>query len=264
MGYPDRWESYKQLPIDRESYTKNIMEATKFHFFVEMKRLAKPTDPSEWLMSAATVNAYNQPNLNQITFPAGILQPPFFYPDGDVDHAINYGAIGAVIAHELTHSFDDSGAKFDKHGNLKNWWTKSDESKFKKEAKKLVTQFNSFEVSDGVKVNGKLTLGENIADLGGVLTGFDALQIALSRDTEHNRVIGGLTPEQRFFVSCSIAERTLARPEFQKFAARTDPHSPNEFRINGPFVHVDAFYAAFNVGPGDVLYREPKNRCRIW
>lgn len=260
LGYPKKWQSYRRLEIDRESFTKNVMRSTLFAFSLDMKKLAKSTDRNQWYMSAPTVNAYYSPNLNQIVFPAGILQPPFFYPDAD--DAVNYGAIGSVIGHEMTHAFDDSGAKFDEYGNLRNWWDKADKSRFERRTKILVDQFNAYRVVDGVSVNGKLTLGENIADLGGLIIAYDAFQISQKGKPRVN--IDGFTPTQRFFIAHTITERELVRDEFVKYIALNDPHSPSEFRSNGPASNLDEFYEAFGVSKGDVLYREPKDRAHIW
>lgn len=260
LGYPEKWESYAKLKVTEESFVENMIEGYRFHFDREVERLAKPTDPTRWPMPPAIVNACYSLNLNQITFPAGILQPPFFYPDAD--DAVNYGAIGSVIGHELTHAFDDEGSKFDKHGNLQNWWKKVDRAAFEKRTRILVKQYDAFRVADRVRLNGKLTLGENIADLGGVVIAFEAFQIASQKKKQ--KTIDGLTPEQRFFISYAITERTLVRDEFAKFAALNDPHSPSEFRVNGVVPHSEAFYTAFDVKNGDKLYRPLSKRAVIW
>ena len=218
LGYPSKWESYRGLPVSSESHTQNILKASLFDHKREMKKLGKPTDRKEWYMNAQTVNAYYSPNLNQIVFPAGILQPPFFYPDAD--DAVNYGAIGAVIGHELTHGFDDQGALFDGVGNMKEWWSAVDKTKFTGRTKKLVDQFNLYEVEDGVRVNGKLTLGENIADLGGVVISYDAFKLAQKKKKQGK--IDGLTAEERFFIGFAISERVARRPELQKLIALND------------------------------------------
>ena len=260
LGYPNKWQSYKKLVIDDESYTQNVMRGCIFHFGLEMQKLAKPTNPNDWFISAPTVNAYYSPNLNQIIFPAGILQSPFFNPKAD--DAVNYGAIGAVIGHELTHGFDDDGSHFDEQGNLKNWWTKEDRKRFEKRTKVLEHQFNKYKVVDGIYVNGKLTLGENIADLGGVVIAHKAF--LLSQKGKRTKSRDGFTPIQRFFISHALTERELIRDEFLKFITLNDTHSPSEFRSNGPMSNVDAFYEAFGVSKGDALYRSPQTRARIW
>ncbi|HEY4502385.1 MAG TPA: M13 family metallopeptidase [Candidatus Paceibacterota bacterium] len=259
LGYPDKWQSYKELNVTNESFVKNVIECARFHFDLESARLAKPTDRKLWPMPSAIVNACYSPNLNQITFPAGILQPPFFYPDAD--DAVNYGAIGSIIGHELTHGFDDEGSQFDEYGNLKNWWKKSDKEHFNKRTKILEKHFNTFKVVDGIRVNGKLTLGENIADLGGVVIAYEAFKMANRRIKNK---IDGLTPDQRFFVSYAITERVLVRDEYIKWAVLNDPHSPSEFRVNGIVAHSTEFYEAFNVKIGDELYRTEKRRTLIW
>ncbi len=260
LGYPDKWKSYGKLDITRESFTRNLMEGARFDFEIEVRKLAKKTDRNEWAMSAPTVNAYYSPNLNQIAFPAGILQPPFFYPEAD--DAVNYGAIGSVIGHELTHGFDDEGSLFDEYGDLRDWWTKKDRERFDKRTKVLERQFNLYKVVDGITVNGKLTLGENIADLGGIIIAYEALCIALNAKLQKN--IDGFTPHERFFISHAISEKALYRDEFLKLITLNDPHSPSEFRSNGPVSNFDAFYEVFNVKKGDALYRKEADRVRIW
>jgi len=225
-----------------------------------MRKLPKPVDRSEWFMSPQTVNAYCSLNTNDIAFPAAILQAPFF--SVDADDAVNYGSIGMVIGHEITHSFDDQGSKFDGRGNRATWWTARDRTHFTKKAKVLVKQFNGYTVADGLKVNGQLTLGENIADLGGVSIAFDAYQLHLKKTGRHD--IDGFTPEQRFFLSFALFERENRRPEAEKTQVLTDPHSPGLYRINGPASNLPEFYSAFGVEKGDKLYRAPKNRAKIW
>ncbi|HEX9608759.1 MAG TPA: M13 family metallopeptidase [Candidatus Paceibacterota bacterium] len=260
LGYPDKWLSYRKLVITRESFTQNVLNGYLFDFAVEMKKLAKPTNRTDWFISAPTVNAFYSPNLNQITFPAGILQPPFFY--AGADDAINYGAIGATIGHELTHGFDDCGALFDEKGNLRNWWVKADRERFEKRTKVLEKQFNAYRVVEGINVNGKLTLGENIADLGGIVIAYTAFES--TRQAEKGKHLDGFTPKERFFISHALSERTLVRDEFLKFSVRNDPHSPNEFRSNGPLSNLGEFYDAFNVQRGDKLYRAAGARASIW
>jgi putative endopeptidase len=211
-------------------------------------------------MYPQTVNAYFNPVMNEIVFPAGILQPPFF--GEQFDDALNYGAIGSVIGHEITHGFDDQGAKFDAKGNMKNWWTAKDKSQFEKRTSVLKKQFDRYTVADGMKVNGALTLGENVADLGGASIAFDAYQLRLAKTDRTD--IDGFTPEQRFFLAFALFERENTRPEFQKMQVLTDPHSPGIFRINGPASNLHEFYEAFGVKKGDKLYRTPKDRAKIW
>jgi putative endopeptidase len=211
-------------------------------------------------MYPQTVNAYYSFGLNDIVFPAGILQPPFFSPEAD--DAINYGAIGTVIGHEITHGFDDQGSKFDHVGNRKTWWTPKDRAQFEKKAKRVVEQFNQYKVADGVPVNGQLTLGENIADLGGMSIAYDAYQLKLARTGRKD--VQKFSPEQRFFLGASLFERELSRPEFTKMQVTTDPHSPALFRVNGPLSNLPEFYEAFGVTKGDKLYREARERAKIW
>ena len=260
IGYPDKWKSFAGLVIRPDDYAGNALRTCEFLHRKEMRKLSKPIDRGEWFMFPQTVNAYFAPNLNDIVFPAAILQPPFF--DASADDAINYGAIGSVIGHEITHGFDDQGSKYDQHGNLKSWWTAKDRARFEKRAKVLVKQFNQYSVADGVKVNGQLTLGENIADLGGLAIGLDAYRLRLKKTGRKN--IDGYTPEQRFFLGATVFERENSRPEFEKMAVLTDPHSPAKFRINGPVSNIDDFYDAFGLKKGDKLYRASKDRARIW
>ena len=261
IGYPDKWKSYKGLVVKADDFFGNLERSSTYEMRRNMKKLGKPINRGEWHMYPQTVNAYCNFNLNEIVFPAGILQPPFF--DLAADDAINYGCIGSVIGHEITHAFDDQGSKFDGKGNMKSWWTKEDRTRFDAKAKIVKEQFDQFKVADGVPVNGQLTLGENIADLGGVSISYDAYQLALARSTERQD-IEGLTPEQRFFLAFTIFDLIIARPEFEKMQVLTDPHSPAQFRINGPLANLPEFYMAFDVKEGDKLYREPKDRAKIW
>jgi putative endopeptidase len=260
IGYPDKWRSYKGLLVRPGDYVGNIIRITEFEHRRDMRKLLKPVDRSEWFMSPQTVNAYFSPNLNDIVFPAAILQPPFFNLEGD--DAVNYGAIGAVIGHEITHGFDDEGSKFDAKGNLKSWWTPEDRKRFEARAAVLKKQFDQYEVAGGIKVNGKLTLGENIADLGGVAIALDAYLLRAAKSAAPE--IDGLSPLQRFFLGFAVFECENSRPEVQKMQVLTDPHSPGVFRINGPVSNLQPFYDAFGVRKGDTLYRAPKDRAAIW
>lgn len=260
IGYPKKWRSYRGLVVSPTDYFGNLMRSTEFEHKRTMKKLRGPVDHDEWFMYPQTVNAYFYFNLNDIVFPAAILQPPFFDMGGD--DAVNYGAIGAIIGHEITHGFDDQGSKFDKDGNMKTWWTKEDRARFEAKANKVKKQFDQYVVEDGVRVNGQLTLGENIADLGGISIAYDAYQLHLGRAGRQD--LGGLTPEQRFFISYAVAWRENARPEFTKTMVLTDPHAPEVFRTNGPLSNFDKFYEAFNVQKGDRLYRDPKEREMVW
>lgn len=260
IGYPDVWKSYKGLKIVPDDYVGNILAMNVFEHHRAIKKLSEPIDRKEWFMYPQTVNAYFAPTMNDIVFPAGILQLPFFDPNAD--DALNYGAMGAVIGHEITHGFDDEGSKYDEHGNLKVWWTKEDRKRFEAKARKVEKQFNRYTVADGLPVNGKLTLGENIADLGGLSIAYDAYQLSLARTGRHE--IDGYTPEQRYFMAFALFEREHSRPEFQKMQVLNDPHSPGIFRINGPVSNFTPFYDAYDVSKGDALYRSPKDREMVW
>lgn len=259
LGYPDNWKIYDGLEFG-PSYANNFLAAWQFEWKFQVGRINGPVDREEWLMSPALVNAYYWPNSNGITFPAGILQPPFF--DSGGDFAANYGAVGAVIGHELTHGFDDQGSQFDADGNMKTWWQETDRTDFDSRTKKLAKQYDSYEIA-GRHLDGKLTLGENIADLGGLLVAFDALQDKLA-DLGKRDKIDGLTPEQRFFISYAATWRGHTRSEMLLNQIVTDPHSPNIFRVNGVVPNMDAFYDAFDIKPSDSLYIAPEKRVRIW
>ncbi len=261
IGYPDKWKSYKGLTIGRGAYVLNVMRANEFEFNYDVHKIGKPVDRTEWGMTPPTVNAYYDPSMNEIVFPAGILQPPFFNPDAD--DAVNYGGMGAVIGHEMTHGFDDQGSQFDAKGNLKDWWTKQDAANFKKKADVLVNQFDSYTVLDSLHVNGKLTEGENIADLGGISISFQAFENTLKGKTPPPK-IDGFTPEQRFFLAWAQMWRENDRPQALRQRLIVDPHSPNEFRCNGPLSDFPPFYAAFDVKPGDPMYRADSIRAKIW
>ncbi|MCX6786763.1 MAG: M13 family metallopeptidase [Candidatus Kaiserbacteria bacterium] len=260
IGYPEKWKSYRGLHIDAHDYVGNVIRSSVFENQRMMRKLGKPVDRKEWLMGSQTINAYCNPSMNEIVFPAAILQPPFFSPLNDA--AINYGTMGEVIGHEMTHNFDDQGSKFDTKGNLREWWAKEDRKRFTSKSKPLIAQFNAYRVADNVPVNGKLTLGENIADLGGLSIAFDAYQLHLARTGRKD--IGGFTPEQRFFFGHALFERQNTRPEIEKMQAINDPHSPAQFRVNGVVSNLDEFYEAFDVKKGDKLYRAQKDRAKIW
>lgn len=262
IGYPNKWKGYRGLTIVKDDYVGNVLRTIAFEHKREMKRLGKKIDRDEWHMSPQTVNAYFAPTLNDIVFPAAILQPPFF--DLQADDAHNYGAIGTVIGHEMTHGFDDQGAKFDASGNMRTWWSKEDKTQFEKKTALLAKQFDAYTVADGVHVNGKLTLGENVADLGGAAIAYDAYKVHLEKHPEENVDIDGFSPTQRFFLGFALFERELSRPEFQKMQVLTDPHSPGIYRINGPASNMEQFYKAFDVKKGDALYRAPSARAKIW
>ncbi|TPE43545.1 M13 family metallopeptidase [Pontibacter mangrovi] len=260
IGYPDKWEDYKGLDINRDSYAANVMRASQFEFEDNIGKIGQPVDRQEWFMSPPTVNAYYNPTMNEIVFPAGILQPPFFDPNAD--DAVNYGGMGAVIGHELTHGFDDQGAKYDFEGNLKDWWTEGDLEKFNARAEAVANQYDQYTVLDNLHVNGKLTLGENIADIGGLNIAYTALQKALEKKNPGK--IDGLTPEQRFFLAWAQIWRVNMRDEAQNQQILTDPHSPGRFRTNGPVANMPQFYEAFGCKESDAMVRNGEERIKIW
>jgi putative endopeptidase len=259
IGYPDEWRDYSGLVIDRGSYVGNRMNAAVFEFDREMRRLGEPVDKGEWEMPAHVVNAYYHPMLNEIVFPAGILQPPFFYPDAD--DAINYGAIGSVIGHEITHGFDDNGSQFDAEGRRRNWWTDEDRREFETRAEVLVEQFSGFEVSDDQKVNGRLTLGENIADLGGLKIAYDAFLHTLGGAEPP---IGRFTPRQRFFLSYATIWRMNYTEEYLRMLVNVDVHSPNPFRVNGPLANLPPFAECFEIPTGSPMRLPEDDVVEIW
>jgi putative endopeptidase len=263
IGYPDKWLDYSLLQIDRGPFVLNTMRAEKFEADRDINKIGKPVDRTDWGMTPPTVNAYYNSNMNEIVFPAGILQPPFFYPDAD--DAVNYGAIGAVIGHEMTHGFDDQGRQFDARGNLRDWWTPKSAEEFKKRSGAIVQQYNEYEPLPGLHVNGELTQGENIADIGGVKLAYAALQKALDKHPEaRNKKIDGFTPEQRFFLSFAAIWRSKVRDEEQKLRVKTDPHSPAQFRVNGPLSDLPEFQKAFNIPDGSPMVRPADKRVNIW
>ena len=260
IGFPDEWRDYSGLVIERATYVENRMRCASFEFAREMSRLGEPVDRGEWAMPAHVVNAYYHPLLNEIVFPAGILQPPFFY--ADADDAVNYGAIGAVIGHEITHGFDDQGSHFDADGQLRDWWTEEDRAEFMRRAQVLVDQFDEYAVVDDLHVNGRLTLGENIADFGGLKIAHDALREALAG--KETPSIDGLGPEQRYFLSWATVWRTSYTDEYLQLIVKTDPHSPARARVNGPLSNLPAFAAAFAIDGASPMVRGEDARVRIW
>ena len=262
IGYPDKFRDYSSIDLRRDDYLGNVRRAAAFETHRELVRLGKPVDKSEWSMTPETVNAYFNPVQNEIVFPAGILQPPFF--DVTMDDAVNYGAIGVVIGHEITHGYDDEGRKYDADGNLNGWWTDADAKEFEARAQKVVDEYNAFEPLPGVHVNGKLTLGENLADLGGVNIAYDAMERALAKDPAKRKDIDGFTPEQRFFISFAQIWRTNIRPAEARRLVTVDPHSPGQFRSFGPLLNFPPFYEAFGIKQGDPMWRAPELRAKIW
>jgi len=260
IGYPDKWKKYDDVEIKRNDFFGNLIQVAKHDYKESIEKIGKQVDKTVWGMTAPTVNAYYNPTFNEIVFPAGILQSPFF--ELNADDAINYGAIGLVIGHEMTHGFDDQGRQYDAQGNLKDWWIKSDGEKFTAKAAGVINQYNQFVVLDSLHVNGALTLGENLADIGGLAIAYDAFK--LTKQGMSSDKIDGFTPDQRFFLGYAQAWRLINRPETMRTRITTDPHSPEEFRVNGPLANFDPFYKAFNVTENSKLYRKPADRAKIW
>lgn len=262
IGYPEKFRDYSSIEIKRDDYLGNIVRAVAFEIDRRTKRIGKSVDKTEWEMTPPTVNAYFNPQMNEIVFPAGILQPPFF--DHTMDDAVNYGAIAVVIGHEITHGYDDEGRHYNADGILSDWWTKQDEHEFNLRAQKIVDEYNQFEVLPNLHVNGQLTLGENIADLGGISIAYDAMQRAFRKDPSKRKIIDGLTPEQRFFISYAQVWRTNVRDEEIKRRITTDPHAPGRFRAFGPLMHYQEFYDAFGIKAGSPMWLAKERRAKIW
>lgn len=260
IGYPDKWRDYSAVTIVNNDYVKNILATSQWEYNYEINKLGKPVDRAEWGMTPPTVNAYYNPAFNEIVFPAGILQYPFF--DGNADDAVNYGGIGAVIGHEMTHGFDDQGRLYNAEGNLSNWWTSADSANFTIKANKMVDQFNKVIVIDTNHANGALTEGENLADLGGLNIAYEAFK--KTKQGQSNEKTDGFTPDQRFFLSWAQVWRANTRPEEMASRLKTDPHSPSELRCNMPLSNMEAWYKAFNIKPTDKMYRPEAERARIW
>ncbi len=263
IGYPDKWRDYSLLKIDRGPYVLNTMRAANFEVNRELKKIGKPVDRTEWGMTPPTVNAYYNANMNEIVFPAGILQPPFFEPKAD--DAVNYGGMGAVIGHEMTHGFDDQGRQFDASGNLRDWWSPESAAKFKDRSQAVVQQYSEYEPIPGVHINGEMTQGENIADIGGVKLAYAALQKALEKNPQaREQKIDGLTPEQRFFLGWAQVWRANQREQDLRLRLNTDPHSPTRYRCNGPISNMPEFAKAFNLPEDCPMVRPPDKRVNIW
>ena len=262
IAYPDVWEDYSKLMIkEGNSYAENVMALADWNLKDNLDKIGKPVDKTEWGMPPQMVNAYFNPFNNEIVFPAAILQPPFY--NYTADEAVNYGGIGAVIGHEISHAFDDQGAQFDGDGNLINWWTEADLTEFKKRGDALADQYSAIEVQDSLFINGRFTLGENIGDLGGLLGAYDGLQLYFEENGRPEN-IDGFTPEQRFFMSWATVWRTLTREDALETQIKTDPHSPGFYRATQPLKNIDAFYEAFDIKEGDSMYLAPEKRVRIW
>ncbi len=263
IGYPDKWRDYSGLSVSADkSFAENIMACNSFNIDYRINKLGKPVDRSEWGMNPQTVNAYYNPLNNEIVFPAGILQPPFYNPNAD--DAINYGGIGTVIGHEFTHGFDDKGSKFDAYGNMKNWWTDEDRAEFEKRIQVIIDQFNEFEPIEGVHVNGELTIGENIADLGGLILGYYALQKKIQKDGQEPEPIDGFTYKQRFFLSWAQVWAMNIKEEELKRLIATNPHAPSQYRVLGPLANLDEFREAWGCKPGDPMVRTDSLQAKVW
>ena len=260
VGYPDHWRDYSVFQVDRGPYVENFLRGHEFQFHYEMAKIGKPVDRSEWGMTPPTVNAYYNPSINEIVFPAGILQWPFF--DAKADDALNYGGIGAVIGHEMTHGFDDQGRKFDAEGNLRDWWTADDAKNFEARAECVQHQFDNYEVQPGLNENGKLVLGESIADLGGLTIAYKAFKT--TPEGKSDQKIEGFTPDQRFFLAWARTWSATERPELERMLVKTNPHPLDRFRAIAAPSNMEWFAAAFDCKPGDAMVRPPDQVCRIW
>jgi putative endopeptidase len=258
IGYPDKWRDYSALPVERSGYLANVRRSISFEDARDLHKIGKPVDRSEWGMTPPTVNAYYNSTMNEIVFPAGILQPPFFDPKAD--DAINYGGMGAAIGHEITHGFDDSGSQFDPQGNLRDWWTKDDRKNFDERATCVQQQFDSYEVEPGLHQNGKLVLGESIADLGGLAISYAAYEQQI--EAKRPPSLDGFTPEQRFFLGWAQVWGANLRPEYARLMAHSNPHPVSKFRVNGPLSNMELFAKAFGCQKGDRMVRE--HACKIW
>ena len=260
IGYPDKWRDYSLVTVKRDAYFENRLSANKNDYLYNLNKLGQPVDRTEWHTTPPTVTAYNNPPLNEIVFPAGILQPPYF--DVNADDALNYGGIGMVIGHEITHSFDDQGAQYDKYGNVTNWWKEADYAKFKAKTQQVIDQYSSFTVLDSVHIKGALTVGENTADIAGVAIAYDAFK--LTEQGKSTTKLDGFTPDQRFFISIARIWRVKTRDAYMNMYVNTNPHSPAKWRVNGPLMNFTPFYKAFNVKPGDKMYKPEKDRITVW
>lgn len=260
IGYPDKWRDYSAVDVKREAYFENRLAANRSDYNYNVSRLGKPVDRTEWFTTPPTVTAYNNPPGNEIVFPAGILQSPYF--DLAADDALNYGGIGMVIGHEITHSFDDQGAQYDQAGNVTDWWTKADYEKFKAKTNQVIEQYNQFTVLDSVHIKGALTVGENTADLAGIAIAYDAFK--LTEQGKDTTKLDGFTPDQRFFISIARIWRVKTRDAFLRMYVNTNSHSPAKWRVNGPLMNFTPFYEAFNVQPGDKMYKPEEERITVW
>ena len=263
IGYPDKWKDYSDVDVKRDDYFGNVQRARVHYFNQEWAKINQPVDRAEWAMTPPTVNAYANPTNNEVVFPAGILQFPFF--DKDADDAINYGGIGMVIGHEMTHLFDDQGRQYDASGNLRDWWTKQDAERFSAKTQAVVNQYNAYTVLDNLHLNGRLTLGENLADLGGITLAYQAFKLTKQGASDQSTdKTDGFTPDQRFFLGFAQVWRIKVRDETQRVGVATDPHSPAKYRVNGPLANFTPFYKAFGVKPGQKLYKPVGQQARVW
>ncbi|WP_426486247.1 M13 family metallopeptidase [Flavobacterium sp. 2] len=260
IGYPDKWRDYSNVNVARNTYFENIISASKAAYQFQLAKLGKPVDKSEWFTTVPTVTAYNNPTANEIVFPAGILQAPYF--DNNADDALNYGGIGMVIGHEITHTFDDQGAQYDKDGNLKNWWTKEDYAQFKSRIQQVINLYSTYTVLGDLHINGAMTVGENTADIAGIAVAYDAFK--MTEQGKGNTKIDGFTPDQRFFISIAKIWRVKMKDEFLRLWINNNPHSPPNWRVNGPLMNTTPFYDAFNVKQGDKMFLPKKDRITIW
>ena len=260
IGYPEKWRDYSKVIIDKKNFYESLLSCGKNEYSYQVAKVGKPVDRTEWGITTPTIDAYYNPTFNEIVFPAGILQFPFF--DADMDDAMNYGGIGMVIGHEMTHAFDDNGAQYDKEGNLKNWWSKEDYEKFKAKGTQVVNLYNNFVVLDSVHINGRLTQGENTADIGGIAIAYDAFK--MTKQGHDTIRIDGFTPDQRFFLSYAQGWRGKRKDEATRSQINNDPHSPAMYRVWGPLMNSNAFYKAFNVKESDKMFVAEKDRINIW
>ncbi|MCF1421917.1 M13 family metallopeptidase [Mangrovimonas futianensis] len=260
IGYPDVWKDYSKVHIDRDQYFENVLSASENLFQTNLDKLGKPVDKEEWFTTPSTVTAYNNPSANEIVFPAGILQPPYF--NNDADDALNYGGIGMVIGHEFTHTFDDQGAQFDKDGNVNNWWTDSDYKEFKGRIQQVIDLYDTFTVLDTLHINGAMTVGENTADMAGIAVAYDAFK--MTPQGQDTTKLGGFTPDQRFFLSVAKIWRVKMKDEYLRLWINNNPHSPPIWRVNGPLMNTTPFYEAFDVQPDEAMFLKEEDRITIW
>ena len=260
IGYPDKWEDYSNVKVAKDFYFENLLSASAANYEREIATLGKPVDKSRWFTTPSTVTAYNNPSANEIVFPAGILQFPYF--DNEADDALNYGGIGMVIGHEITHTFDDQGAQYDKEGNVKNWWTKDDYEQFKSRIQQVIDQYSTFTVLDGLHVNGAMTVGENTADIAGIAVAYDAFK--MTPEGQANIKVGEFTPDQRFFLSLARIWKVKMKDEYLRLWINNNPHSPPNWRVNGPLMNTTPFYDAFDLKPTDKMFLPKEKRITIW